>query len=122
MIVMGWLRWRVTQARVRKVAAEMLDQSGDQAFFASHEEAWRAQGDGDVRKARFKKAVCEEIARSIQRREILRAIIPPPRRSESPRNREVGLDSAVGRPAERSDPVQPTEQAMRRKGSASRPS
>jgi hypothetical protein len=89
MIIVGWLRWRVTQARVRRAAAEMLDQSGDQAFFASHEEAWRAQGDGDDRKAMFKKAVCEEIARSIQRREVLRAIIRPARRSGSLRERET---------------------------------
>lgn len=111
MIVMGWLRWRVTQARVRKAAAEMLDRSGDHAFFASHEEAWRAQGDGDNRKAKFKKAVCEEIARTIQRREILRAMIPPARKSEPARNRDPGHGSG-GR---RVDFVEPTGRARRRK-------
>lgn len=95
MIIVGWLRWRITQARVRKAAEEMLDQSGDHAFFASHEEAWRAQGEGDDRKARFKKAVCEEIARAIQRREVLRAIIPAARRSGLPRERESGLSKAA---------------------------
>jgi hypothetical protein len=79
MQVLDWLRWRVTHARVSKAAAEMLEESGDHAFFASHEEAWKAQGEGDFRKAEFKKAVCVEIARTIQRREVLRAIITPPR-------------------------------------------
>jgi|GEM_PF-3755019 len=83
MQVLEWLRWRVTHARVRKAAAEMLEEAGDQAFFASHEEAWKAQGAGEARKAEFKKAVCVEIARTIQRREILRAIIAPPRKSDT---------------------------------------
>lgn len=88
MQVLDWLRWRVTHARVRKAAAEMLEDAGDQAFFASHEEVWKAQGAGEARKAEFKKAVCAEIARTIQRREILRAIIAPPRRSEPQRDRQ----------------------------------
>ena len=109
MVVMGWLRWRVTQARVRKAAAEMLDQSGDRAFFASHEEAWRAQGDGDVRQAKFKRAVCTEIALAIQRREILRVIVPSARRTEPPRNRETGPVSCGRKSRAACDPVEPTE-------------
>jgi hypothetical protein len=87
MQILEWLRWRVTQARVRKAAAEMLEEAGEHAFFASHEEAWKAQGAGEARKAEFKKAVCLEIARTIQRREILRAIMAPARRSELQRDR-----------------------------------
>lgn len=96
MQVLDWLRWRVTHARVRKAAAEMLEKSGDHAFFASHEEAWKAQGDGELRKAEFKKAVCEEIARTIQRREVLRSIIAPPRsrQSHSGRSRGPGFAGA----------------------------
>jgi hypothetical protein len=113
MIVMGWLRWRVTQERVRKAAAKMLDQSGDQAFFAAHEQAWRAQGDGDDRKAKFKKAVCEELARSIQRREILRAIIPPVRRGEPPRNRETGRGEPLRKVDGKTGFIEPTGRARR---------
>jgi hypothetical protein len=85
MLVLDWLRWRVTHARVSKAAADMLDDAGDHAFLASHEEAWKAQGEGDFRKAEFKKAVCMEIARTIQRREVLRALITPPRKRQSQR-------------------------------------
>ena len=96
MQVLDWLRWRVTHARVCKAAAEMLEEAGDQAFFASHEEAWKARGAGEARKAEFKKAVCVEIARTIQRREILRAIIAPPRRSEPQRDRAAARGDARG--------------------------
>lgn len=98
MQVLEWLRWRVTHARVRKAAAEMLEEAGDQAFFASHEEAWKAQGAGEARKAEFKKAVCVEIARTIQRREILRAIIAPPRPDARARARSSarGVEFASG--------------------------
>jgi hypothetical protein len=78
MLVIDWLRWRVTESHIRDTASEMLESSGDQAFLICHAEFWRAQREGDERRARFKKAVCAELARQIQRREVLRAMIPPP--------------------------------------------
>jgi hypothetical protein len=94
MQILGWLRWRITDARVRKAAAEMIAESGDHAFFASHEEAWKAHAEGEFRKAEFKRAVCREIARTIQRREVLRAIIRPARSRQTASGRPRNPDFA----------------------------
>ncbi len=96
MSVFGWIKWRVTRARVRKSAVELLELFGEQAFFACHEEAWRAQGEGDQWKARYKRHVCAEIAREMQRRAIVRSIMAPPwqRRGHaaSPESRALGCE------------------------------
>lgn len=79
MSIFDFFRWRATRSRVNAAARRLLDAHGDRAFFESHEAAWRAAGDGRRAEARFHRAVAVEIARALQRRAILAAIMAPPK-------------------------------------------
>jgi hypothetical protein len=75
--IIEWWRWRVTRRRVAARVQWLLSHYGEGAFFKAHELAWSARSEGRDREAQFHKAVCYAIARHLQRRAVLAAVLAP---------------------------------------------
>ena len=74
-MILQWIFWRRTRARLDRATDQLITSHGDQAFFRAHSLAWTARGEGRGSEARFWEAVCRQICGRIRRREVVAAML-----------------------------------------------